>query len=32
MEDLSKTAGVADWQKEQAKTALQLYFEQFKIC
>lgn len=29
LEYLSKTTGVADWQKEQAKTALQLYFEQF---
>ena len=29
LEDLSKTGGVADWQKEQAKIALQLYFEQF---
>lgn len=30
LEDLSKIAGVVDWQKEQAKTALQLYFEQYK--
>ena len=29
LEDLSKTGDVADWQKEQAKIALQLYFEQF---
>jgi len=26
---LSKTTGFADWQKEQAKTALEIYFEQF---
>lgn len=26
---LSNTTGVADWQKEQAKIALQLYFEEF---
>lgn len=29
LEYLSKTTGFADWQKEQAKTALQIYFEQF---
>ncbi len=29
LEYLSKTACFTDWQKEQAKTALQIYFEQF---
>ncbi len=29
LEQLHHSSGVEDWQKEQAKTALQLYFEQF---
>ena len=29
LEQLSRSSGVTDWQKEQAKTALKLYFEQF---
>ncbi len=29
LEQLSRSSGITDWQKEQAKTALKLYFEQF---
>lgn len=29
LEQLSRSSGVADWQKNQAETALKLYFEQF---